>query len=205
MTKVSVTPLSGAPIAMSSTSVTVMKIAIGSLQPDSTSSTARTRSRRWMPPTRSRKNTAAASVELTTAPSRKDCSQGKPSTKRAATPTSAVVSSTPTVASTIAGSAAWRKVESLRAEAGIEEDDGERQAAEEIGGRRIVELQAEPVLAGDQADGEEDQQDRRAEAERDPAREHRRHDEPGADQDRQVHRLEHRRLASGCALPDTMG
>ncbi len=83
----------------------------------------------------------------------------------------------------------------LRAEAGIEKDDGERQAAEEIGGGGVVEFQSEPVFARDEADGEEDQQDRRAEAERDPACEDRCHDEPGADQDRQVHALQHRRRA----------
>ena len=55
--------------AIISTSVTVMKIAIGSFEPDSTSSVERTLSRMVMPPTRSRKNTAAASVELTIEPS----------------------------------------------------------------------------------------------------------------------------------------
>ena len=65
-----------------------------------------------MPPTRSRKNTAAASVELMIAPSRKDCSQGKLKTSRAPMPTSTVVTTTPSVASTTAGSAAWRNVES---------------------------------------------------------------------------------------------
>ena len=64
-----------APRAMISTSVMVRKMAIGSLVPDSTSSVARTRSRRLMLPARSRKNTAAASVEATAAPSRKDSSQ----------------------------------------------------------------------------------------------------------------------------------
>ena len=61
----------------------------------------------------------------------------------------------------------------------------------------------EPVLAGEQADGEEDQQERGAEAEGEPGGEDRRHDEPGADQDRQVHRLEHQRAFSfGSGPPD---
>ena len=77
-------------------------------------------------------------------------------------------------------------------EAGIEQDDGKRYAAEEVGGAGIVEDDAEAVLTGEQPDGEEDEQDRSAEAEGEPAGEDRRHDEPGADQNRQVHRLEHR-------------
>ena len=99
------------PLAMSSISVIVTKIAIGSLAPDSSSRTERTRSRSLIPPTRSRKNTAAASVEPITEASRKDCSQGKPKTSFAATPTRPVVSSTPIVARTTAGSAAWREDE----------------------------------------------------------------------------------------------
>ena len=66
-----------APMAMISTSVMVRKIAIGSLVPDSISSIERTRSRRLMLPARSRKNTAAASVEATAAPSSSDSSQVK--------------------------------------------------------------------------------------------------------------------------------
>ena len=65
-------------MAMSSTSVRVRKMAIGSLVPDSISSVERTRSRRLMLPARSRKNTAAASVEATVAPSRKDSIQLNP-------------------------------------------------------------------------------------------------------------------------------
>ncbi len=68
------------PAAISSTSATVRKIAIGSFDPDSISSVERTLSRMVMPPMRSRKNTAAASVEPTIAPSRKPSSQDSPST-----------------------------------------------------------------------------------------------------------------------------
>ena len=59
--------------------VKVRKIDIGSLLPDSTSSVERTRPRTSTPPTRSRKNTAAASVELTIAPSSSAVSQSMPS------------------------------------------------------------------------------------------------------------------------------
>ena len=69
---------SPAPWTISSTMAMVRKMAIGSFEPDSTSSAERTRSRIWMPPMRSRKNTAAASVEPTMAPSRNDSSIGRP-------------------------------------------------------------------------------------------------------------------------------
>ena len=68
-----------APEAMISTRVIVKKIAIGSFDPDSTSSVQRTRSRMVMPPTRSRKNTAAASVGLTIAPSNRAGIHGRSS------------------------------------------------------------------------------------------------------------------------------
>lgn len=51
---------------------------MGSFEPDSTSSVERTRSRTKMFPTRSRKKTAAASVEATVAPSSRDSSQSRP-------------------------------------------------------------------------------------------------------------------------------
>ncbi|SKY86621.1 Uncharacterised protein [Mycobacteroides abscessus subsp. massiliense] len=63
-----------------------------------------------MPPTRSRKNTAAASVELTMAPVSSDSYQPKPKASRAATATSPAVSSTPAVARVRAGAAAARKL-----------------------------------------------------------------------------------------------
>ena len=86
----------------------VRKIAIGSLDPDSISSVERTLSRMLMPPTRNRKNTAAASVEPTIAPSRIDSIQPSPSKSRAASPKTSAVMTTPTVASVSAGNAAWR-------------------------------------------------------------------------------------------------
>ena len=61
-----------------------------------------------MPPTRSRKKTAAASVELTTAPASMDSIQGSPSRKWAATPMTPAVTATPKVARLSAGHAAAR-------------------------------------------------------------------------------------------------
>ena len=82
---------------------------IGSFDPNSISNVARTRSRIVMPPTRSKKNTAAASVELMMAPMSKDSSQGNPKIKRAARPTRPAVSTTPTVARVTAEIAAALK------------------------------------------------------------------------------------------------
>ena len=82
---------------------------MGSFAPDSISNVARTRSRIEIPPTRSRKNTAATSVELMMAPMSNDLSQGSPKMKRAARPTRPAVNTTPTVARVTAGSAATLK------------------------------------------------------------------------------------------------
>jgi hypothetical protein len=81
----------------------VRKIAIGSLEPLSTSRVALSRSGSWMPPLRSTANTAAASVEPTMLPSSNPCSSGSPSTQLAARPVIREVSSTPRVARERAG------------------------------------------------------------------------------------------------------
>lgn len=109
MTNSWVSPSSPAPETASSTSTTARKIAMGSFDPDSTSSVERTRSRMVMPPTRNRKNTAAASVEETMEPRRRDSGHPTPRIVCTASPTIPMVTSTPTVASTMDGAAAWRK------------------------------------------------------------------------------------------------
>ena len=79
-----------------------------------------------------------------------------------------------------------------RREARIEEDDRERHAADEERRPAIVELDAErAILAGEQPDGQEDEEERRAEAEADEAGEHRRDDKRRADEYRHIHRFEH--------------
>ncbi len=77
-------------------------------------------------------------------------------------------------------------------EAGIEQDDGERDRADEVGRLAIVEGDAEPVLACDQTDQEEDEQQRGAEAKADQAREDRGDNERRTDENGNVHRLQHR-------------
>ena len=82
----------------------------GSLVPDSTSSIARTRGRRRKPRALIRKNTAAASVDATTAPTSRLCVQLRSSTSLAIGAASSAVTSTPAVASTMAGASTLRKL-----------------------------------------------------------------------------------------------
>ena len=82
----------------------------GSLLPDSTSSVAPTRGRRRSPRAWMRKNTAAASVEATTAPTSNASVQLMPSRYFATGAVKAAVSNTPTVASVTAGASTLRKV-----------------------------------------------------------------------------------------------
>lgn len=83
---------------------------MGSFEPDSTSSVAEIISRRWMPPTRRRKNTAAASVEPTMAPSSSPSAIRQSKKTWAARPMTPAVRPTPSVARTRAGAAARRNV-----------------------------------------------------------------------------------------------
>ncbi len=88
----------------------VRKIATGSLMPDSTSSVALTRGLNRSPRACSRKKTAAASVEATTAPTSSASVQPRPSVHAAAGAVSAAVTTTPTVDSMPAGPITLRKV-----------------------------------------------------------------------------------------------
>ena len=98
------------PASRNSTSSKVRKTAKGSLVPDSTSSVARTRGRSLRPRVLINKNTAAASVEATTAPTSSACIQEMFSASLAIGAVSSVVISTPTVASVVAGASTLRKV-----------------------------------------------------------------------------------------------
>ena len=95
-----------------STRTMVRKIANGSLMPDSTSSVALTRGRSRKPLAWSRKNTAAASVEAITAPTRSASDQVSPSIHAATGAVSVAVIRTPTVARSPAGASTLRKVAS---------------------------------------------------------------------------------------------
>ena len=88
----------------------------------------------------------------------------------------------------------------LRVETAVEENDRERDRTDEVGDPGIVEPDAtQAVLARQQAHGEKHQQQRGADAEGDEAGEGRNGDQPRADQNRKVHRLEHRRPSSFAA------
>ena len=95
-----------------STRRTVSRTANGSLLPDSTSSVAPTRGRRRKPRAWTRKNTAAASVEATTAPTSNDSLQLMSSRYLATGAVNPAVIMTPTVASVAAGASTLRKVAS---------------------------------------------------------------------------------------------
>ena len=89
------------------------------------------------------------------------------------------------------------EVPDARLEAAVEQDDRQRQRADEVGNRAAVELDAEqPVLAGEQAEGEEHQQQRRPGAPGGEAGQGTQRHQACCDQDRQVHRVEHAPAAS---------
>ena len=96
------------PTARISTSSNARNTAKGSLVPDSTSSVPRTRGRRRRPPALIKRNTAAASVEATTAPISNDSIQPMPRTYLATGAVSSVVISTPAVASITDGATTLR-------------------------------------------------------------------------------------------------
>ena len=91
--------------------VKVRYTAIGSLMPDSISSVAATRSFSVMPVRVSKANTAAASVEPTIAPSSPAVRQSRSSSSMAASAVTPAHTTTPAVASHIAGRRPVRKVE----------------------------------------------------------------------------------------------
>ena len=130
---------------------------MGSFAPDSISNVARTRSRIEIPPTRSRKNTAATSVELMMAPMSNDLSQGSPKMKRAARPTRPAVNTTPTVARVTAGSAATLKDAKRVRNPLSNRITARAKLPTEVGERRVVKLDAEPVFADEQAQAQEHQ------------------------------------------------
>ena len=96
----------------------------------------------------------------------------------------AAVTSTPAVASDQRRPEHAAEDREPRPQAAVEEDDRERDRADEVGDRVVVEGDAaRPVLAGEHADDEEDEEQRRPEARRDQAREDAEHDQRRADED----------------------
>ncbi len=90
----------------------------------------------------------------------------------------------------------WRRRHAKTLDAGadpaVEEDDGERDAADEIGGLGILELNAaDAVLAGGQSDAQENEQQRRPDPKRDQAGEGRDDEESRANEDCKGDRFNH--------------
>ena len=121
------------PSSRYSTSTMVRKIATGSLSPDSTSSVALTRGRRRRPLACSRKNTAAASVEATTAPASSASGQLMPRVSTAAGAVSAAVRRTPSVDKRTGRAEHVAEGLEAGAQAAVEQDQAERDRAHGIG------------------------------------------------------------------------
>src|SRR6266850_265097 len=144
---------------MSSTSISVRNTANGSLVPDSTSSVAPTRGRRRKPCACTKRNTAAASVDATTAPTSSASVQFRSSAYLATGAVISAVSNTP-----------------------IEQDQRQRHRADQIGGADVVEPQLPRAgVAGQHADEQEHQQQWRAEAQREQARQNAGHHQSRAE------------------------
>ena len=149
----------------------VSAIAIGSLPPDSASSVRA--SRRLICVKRSVANTAAASVDATTAPSRIASSQVRSNSTCAATPVSTAVTTTPTVLRSAAGTATRAQSPPGRLQPAFEEDQDEADDADLARELGVVELDAAgAVRAEEHAEREERDQDRHAGASRRERSEH---------------------------------
>jgi hypothetical protein len=79
-----------------------------------------------------------------------------------------------------------------RLEATVEQNDCKRDGAQKVGASRVIEGEtADPILASQQPDRQEDEQQRCADPESNETGEHTDGDETGADEDGEVHRIDH--------------
>ena len=176
---------------MYSTSIKVRKMAKGSLVPDSASSVAPTRGRRRRPWVCTSRNTAAASVEATTAPTSSDSVQFRSSAYLANGAVISAVSEHADGREHHGGREHGADAGKARLQAAVEQDQGQRHRADQIGRADVVELElAGTRITRQHADREEDQQQRRAEAQREQARQDTGHDEDGAEQNGDAERVE---------------
>ena len=168
---------------MNSTSIKVRNTAKGSLLPDSASSVAPTRGRRRRPCACTSRNTAAASVEATTAPTSSASVQLRSSAYFAAGAVIAAVSEHADGRKHHRGRQHRADALKPRAQSAVEQDQRQRHRADKIGRPHVVELQLPGTgIAGQDADEQEHQQQRRAEAQREQARQDAGHDKHGAEQ-----------------------
>lgn len=77
-----------------------------------------------------------------------------------------------------------------RFETAVEQDDGESERSDEIGDPAAVELDAQqPVLAGEEADAQEDEQERSADPPRNEARQRAERYEAGSEKDGEIDKV----------------
>ena len=146
----------------------VRKIAIGSLIADSISSRLRTRGLISSPCRLSRKNTAAASVEPTIEPISKLSIQPSPRNSCAATAGQRRGHRDADGRQQQRRPGGHPEVAERGAQPAVEQDDGERDAADGVGGEIVVEEDAaRPVLAEEDAEAQEREQQRRPDPRRD--------------------------------------
>ena len=129
--------------------------------PDSSSSAPE--SRLLTPTPRSTLNTAAASVEDSTAPQSSAVRQSRSSRKCSAAPTTPMLTSTDTVDSAMPRPSAGRTVRPAGGEAALGQDEDERGEPERLGERGVGELDAQHRLAEHDPDAEVEQQRGQAE------------------------------------------
>ncbi len=175
------------------------------VEADSTSSTLRTRGLMSSPCRLSRKNTAAASVEPTIEPIRKLSVQPSPSNqlRRDAGQRRGDGDTDGRQQQRRPGGRA--EVAEFGAQPAVEQDDGERDAAYDVGGEVVVEEDpARPVLAEEHAEPEEHEQQWRADPGRDQTDEDAEEQQEGSQQDQLIAKL-HRALAAWTGMPVTLG
>ena len=160
--------------------------------PDSISSVAPTRCCRRRPPVRTRKKTAAASVEAMMVPSSSALHRVEVEAQaRPAAPATVAVMSDAERGEQQRRRQNAAEDREARAKPAVEEDDRERDHADEVGDGIVAEVDAaRAVLAGEHSDDEEDEEQRRAGAGGDEAGENADHDERRADEDRGVDKIE---------------
>ena len=155
------------PSSRISTSTMVRKIANGSLVPDSTSRVPPRAAAAASPRACIRKNTAAASVEATAAPSSNPSSQLKSNSKDRDRRRDRRRDQDPDRRERAGRRQHAAEGGKPGAQTAVEQDQGQRDRADRVGELHVVEADAAgPGFSGQHADQNEDQQQRGAEAQR---------------------------------------
>ena len=198
------------PSVMTVMRLTVRKTAIGSLLPDSSSSRSRTGAGSLTWRARSTENTAAASVDETTAPSSSDSARGRSVTSRTTPADEAGGDEGADGGQEDAASEDRPDGDPARVQPAREQDQRQRDDADRLGDGGIVEVDAaEPLRAGEHPDAEEEEEGGHAGAPGRLAREDADEDED-AGQDEHQFQVVHRAsfgvaCASGCLGGRSLG